>query len=352
MVTLRTHLFRQLHIPNTQQLIIMAAFAKKSVTFCAGTKTHDGMSPENQYYDSLMSRILERAILPTRALSEVPLRFRDAVAEKMIDFVRRYNKLWKDHPSGMKGTEEKTVRARNWQGWETKKVTKRYSCVILPSGGGIGLKLQTSPSHIPLVIKLREWVRATLIQRTWKKYRAGCPEKFIERKKIAHVIKIQAAWRGYKCKMAYPDERRERERESFVWRNAHVEIAFDVNTPAETIFAGRIIRLVFRKNVSYFLVKFWADGEIKEYSQKKLQILLGESKIIKKIKKISFPILDHCKTGKLDLLDCLNRTKTHTDTAECVDIIRAIKEKQGIPEDQKCLKFGGSIHGTPYCFLG
>ena len=148
--------------------------AQRRVSFCDSAKKHDGMSPVTEHYDEFMRKAVEQNHRYTvnSALAFVPQEHQDAVKALALDFCSRYNKLWRENPSGVKGTVVKTVRARNWQGWETKTVQERFGCAILSTGGGIGLKIQTAPGHLSFVANIREWGRIVKIQRAWKKYKA------------------------------------------------------------------------------------------------------------------------------------------------------------------------------------
>lgn len=153
----------------------MASIAtKKRVSFCASAKKHDGMSTVSVHYDEFMRKAVENHSTYTvaEALATVPEEHQGGVKALAIDFCRRYNKLWRENPSGVKGTVVKTVRSRNWQGWETRKVQERFGCAVLATGGGIGLKIQTAPGHLSFVTNIREWGRVVQIQRVWRKYKA------------------------------------------------------------------------------------------------------------------------------------------------------------------------------------
>ena len=153
----------------------MASLAtKKRISFSADAKKHDGMSPVSVHYDEFMRKAVENHSTYTvaEALATVPEEHQGGVKALAIDFCRRYNKLWRENPSGVKGTVVKTVRSRNWQGWETRKVQERFGCAVLATGGGIGLKIQTAPGHLSFVTNIREWGRVVQIQRVWRKYKA------------------------------------------------------------------------------------------------------------------------------------------------------------------------------------
>ena len=153
----------------------MASLAsRKRVSFCASAKKHDGMSPVSMHYDEFMRKAVEKHHNYTvaEALAVVPEEHQGRVKALAIDFCRRYNKLWRENPSGVKNAVVKTVRSRNWQGWETRKVQERFGCAVLATGGGIGLKIQTATSHLSFVTNIREWGRVVQIQRVWREYKA------------------------------------------------------------------------------------------------------------------------------------------------------------------------------------
>ena len=152
---------------------------KKKVSFCEKAKKHDGMIPEREYYDQFMGRVVEKGMPVVDALKLVPEQFKAAVKAQALDFMKRYNKAWRENPTGIKGRESKT-RASVYGGFTTTEVTVYHGIPILSIGGGIGLKVQTRPGHLQYVKTIREWGRLVMIQRAWRKFAARKAAKMVD----------------------------------------------------------------------------------------------------------------------------------------------------------------------------
>ena len=75
----------------------------KKVSFCATAKKHDGMTPEREHYDQFMGRVVEKGMPVVDALKLVPEQFKTAVKAQALDFMKRYNRAWRENPTGIKG---------------------------------------------------------------------------------------------------------------------------------------------------------------------------------------------------------------------------------------------------------
>jgi len=152
---------------------------KKKVSFCDTAKKHDGMTPEREHYDQFMGRVVEKGMPVVDALKLVPEQFKAAVKAQALDFMKRYNKAWRENPTGIKGRESKT-RASVYGGFTTTEVTVYHGIPVLSIGGGIGLKVQTRPGHLQYVKTIREWGRLVVIQRAWREFAARKATKMVD----------------------------------------------------------------------------------------------------------------------------------------------------------------------------
>ena len=178
---------------------------KKKVSFCATAKKYDGLSPANLHYDQFMSRVVEKSMPVTQALALVPEDYKESVKALALDFMKRYNKAWRNNPTGIKGREMKTSRSING-GFTTTEVNVYHGIPVLAIGGGNMLKVQTRLDHLQFVKTIREWGRVTIVQRAWRKFASAKATKVVDDEDLQRRKHENAVFRRLKAEFPSPKD--------------------------------------------------------------------------------------------------------------------------------------------------
>ena len=114
---------------------------------------------------------------------------------------------------------------------------------------------------------------------------------YATRNTTKQIIKIQALWRGYLYKKAYPitlhQHREQRECDRYahyleLLRTSpqvgdHTEILFNANERTESLYSGEVIEVQYRGSMGTKIkVKFHYDGEVRKYTGAKFSLLKRE----------------------------------------------------------------------------
>ena len=114
---------------------------------------------------------------------------------------------------------------------------------------------------------------------------------YATRNTTKQIIKIQALWRGYIYKKAYPialhQHREQRERVRYahyleLLRTSpqvgdHTEILFNANERTESLYSGEVIEVQYRGCMDTKIkVQFHYDGEVRKYTGEKFSLLKRE----------------------------------------------------------------------------
>jgi hypothetical protein len=119
--------------------------------------------------------------------------------------MKRYNKAWRNNPTGIKGRKMKTSPSING-GFTTTEVNVYHGIPILAIGGGNMLKVQTRLDHLQFVKTIREWGRVTIVQRAWRKFAAAKAAKMVDDTVLLRRKHENAVFRRLKAKFPSPKD--------------------------------------------------------------------------------------------------------------------------------------------------
>ncbi len=152
-----------------------------------------------------MSRVVEKSMPVTQALALVPEDYKESVKALALDFMKRYNKAWRNNPTGIKGRKMKTSPSING-GFTTTEVNVYHGIPILAIGGGNMLKVQTRLDHLQFVKTIREWGRVTIVQRAWRKFAAAKAAKMVDDAVLLRRKHENAVFRRLKAEFPSPKD--------------------------------------------------------------------------------------------------------------------------------------------------
>lgn len=152
---------------------------------------------------------------------------------------------------------------------------------------------------------------------------------YATRNTTKQIIKIQALWRGYIYKKAYPialhqhrEQREQRERVRYahyleLLRTSpqvgdHTEILFNANERTESLYSGEVIEVQYRGCMDTKIkVQFHYDGEVRKYTGEKFSLLKREGEEHKR--KLG---IETSFTGRIFTSSCTIKKKKQDDEGD------------------------------------